>query len=390
MKLRDVRKAKVKNKRVILRVDYNIELGAGGRPRDVSRITATLPTITWLMNHDAKVILVAHRGRPQGRQPRLSLRPLVRPVSRLIKHPIQFIPEPLFHRSVASAIDQLKPGQVAMLENIRFEAGEEENSGRVARRLASLCDIVVNDAFADSHRAHASIVGLAKLRPAYAGLLLQAEVKHLSPLLKRPARPYVAILGGAKISTKLGLIKRLLKRADKVLLGGALANTILQAEGLAIGASFTEPQMLAPAGGLTTANKKLEIPCDVVVTTNRKTGVPRFVRAVGNINHREIIVDVGPDTIDLFSRVIRAARTIAWNGPMGIYEQRPFDRGTQAIAQAVAKSRARAIAGGGETLDAIRQTGRAQHFAFLSTGGGAMLEFLEGKKLPGLAVVQQR
>lgn len=390
MRLRDVRQAQVRGRRVLVRVDYNVELGSGGRPRDLSRLTATLPTLRWLLRHGASVILVSHRGRPHGRQPSLSLRPLIRPLSRLLGRPVRFFAWPLLSHELTAATAQLAPGQVVLLENIRFEAGEEENSNRVAKRLASLCDVMVNDAFADSHRVHASIVGVAKLRPAYAGLLVQTEVKNLSTLLKRPARPYVAILGGAKISTKLHLIRKLMGQADKVLLGGALANTILQAEGQAVGASLTEPSMMAAAEGLTTSNNKLEIPCDVVVATKRRATVVQHVRAVGNIGRREIILDIGPDTTNLFTRIIRVARTIVWNGPMGIYELPPFSRGTRAIARAIARSRAQSIAGGGETIDAIRRTGTAKQFTFLSTGGGAMLEFLEGKKLPGLVAVRQR
>ncbi len=390
MRLRDIRTARVRGRRVLVRVDYNVDIGPAGRLRDTTRLTATGPTIQWLLTHGAAVILVSHRGRPQGRQLKFGLRPLLRPLSRLIGRPVAFVGWPLFSHETTAALTKLQPGQAVLLENIRFEAGEEENSARVAKRLASFCDLVVNDAFADSHRAHASIVGLAKLRPTYAGLLLQREVQTLSKLLRHPRRPYVAILGGAKISTKLGLIRRLLKQADKVLLGGALANTILQAEGLAIGASMTEPSMLQAAMGISAANNKLEIPCDVVVATKRTATAPRHVRAVGNVGPREIILDIGPDTMDVYARILRVAKTVVWNGPMGMYELRPFGRGTRAIATAIAASRATSVAGGGETIDAIRQTDTAAQFTFLSTGGGAMLEFLEGKTLPGITAVQQR
>lgn len=389
MRLRELRTASVKNKRILVRVDYNVET-VGGRLRDTTRLERTMPTIQWLLRHGATVILVTHRGRPHGRQAALSLRPLVRPLARLIGQPVSFFSWPLFSHDLTAAMAQLRSGQVVLLENIRFEAGEEDNSPRVAKRLASFCDLMVNDAFADSHRAHASIVGVAKFRRAYAGLLLLDEVSTLSLLLTKPKRPYVAILGGAKISTKLGLITALLKKADHVLLGGALANTILQAEGNAIGASMTEPGILASLRGVSSTNKKLEIPCDVVVATKRSAAVPRTVRAVGNIGRREIILDIGPDTVDLFGRVIAEAKTIVWNGPMGMYELRPFSRGTTALARRIARTSAMSVAGGGETIDAIKRTGSAQHFSFLSTGGGAMLEFLEGRTLPGVAAVRQR
>lgn len=390
VKLRDIRTAAVRGKTVLIRTDYNIETDGRGRPRDTTRLRATLPTLRWLLGHGAAIIIVSHRGRPRGRQSSLSLRPLVAPLSRLLGRRVIFLSGPLFSRVLSDALAKVKPGQVVLLENIRFEPGEEENGTRVARRLASFAPIVVNDAFADSHRAHASIVGLARFRSVYAGLLLQDEIKHLSILLRHPTRPFVAILGGAKISTKLSLIRMLLRRADRVLLGGALANTILQAEGLAIGASLTEPSMRAAAKGLSATNRKLEIPCDVLVSTSKRGRGQPTVRAVGNIKPKEIILDIGPDTMDLYRRVILQSRTVVWNGPMGRYETRPFDRGTRAMAKAIAESRATSVAGGGETLDAIQQTGTAKAFTFLSTGGGAMVEFLEGKKLPGLAVVTLR
>ncbi len=390
MRLRDIRSARVRGRRVLVRVDYNVELNTQGRVRDLTRLLATVPTIRWLLDHGAAVILVSHRGRPHGRQMSLSLRPLLRTISRLVGKTAVFVPWPLFSHETTVAVASIKSGQLVLLENIRFEAGEEENSARVAKRLASFCDFVVNDAFSDSHRAHASIVGVAKLRPAYAGLSLQSEVTNLSRLLVSPKRPFVAVLGGAKISTKLGLIRQLLKRADKVLLGGALANTILQAEGIAVGASLTEPSMKEAAAGITITNKKLEIPCDVIVANRRTVAAPRFKRAVGNIGKREIILDIGPDTIEMYGRILRTAKTIVWNGPMGLYELRPFAKGTRAIAAAIGKAHAISVAGGGETLDAIRQTKNINHFTFLSTGGGAMLEFLEGRILPGIAAVQQR
>lgn len=390
MRLLDIRKAKVAGKRVLVRVDFNVEVTTAGKLRDVTRLQATVPTITWLMRHGAQVLLVSHRGRPKGRENRLSLRPLVPTLRRLLKRPIAFIDRPLFSRQLDLALSRVNPRQVVLLENIRFEVGEEENSPAVAKRLAGLADLAVNDAFADSHRAHASIVGLARYIRMYAGLLVQREVAALTLVMKQPARPLVAIIGGAKISTKLRLIQRLLKQADMVLLGGALANTLLQAEGVAIGASLTEPTMLKAAEGLTSTNAKLKIPCDVVVALKRQAHAATRTAAVGNIRRREIILDIGPDTIELYGRIIASAKTVVWNGPLGVYELPPFNRATLALAKIIARHRCVSIAGGGETVDEIRRSGLAGRFTFLSTGGGAMLEFLEGKALPGVVAISAR
>ncbi len=390
MRLRDIRSVNVRGKRVLVRVDYNVELEPGGRLRDTTRLTATLPTIQWLLRRGARVVLVSHRGRPRGREARLSLKPLVGPLRRMLKHQVAFLEAPVFSRRLDEALRTVPPTTIILLENIRYEAGEEDNSPALAKRLAGLADLAVNDAFADSHRSHASIVGVAKYRRMYAGLLLQAEVAVLTALLTKPARPYVAIIGGAKISTKLHLLKQLLHQADMVLLGGALANTLLQAEGVAVGASLTEPTMLKAAEGLVSTNVKLKIPCDVVVATSRRARVPTRVTAVGHIRRRDIILDIGPDTVELFRRVIKTARTVVWNGPMGVYELPPFDRGTVALAKVIAAQRCSSVAGGGETVDAIRRSGVSRRFTFLSTGGGAMLELLEGKTLPGVAAVSTR
>lgn len=387
MQLRQIQNTKVRGKRVILRVDYNVEVEKNGRLRDLTRIEATMPTLRWLLKNGAQAIIVSHRGRPQGRQKELSLRPVVKPLQRLVKQSVVFIDAPIFSQACQKAIHQAKKSNILLLENIRFERGEEKNSSILAQRLASFADIAVNDAFADSHRAHASIVAVAQHLPMYAGLLLQKEISVLSSLLEKPARPYVAVIGGAKISTKLHLIKKLLKQADMVLLGGALANTLLRAEGVAVGASLVEPSMIKMAKGLRSTNSKLEIPCDVVVQTKKKNRLTTRTAAVGNIQPTERILDVGPDTIELFRRVLMTAKTVVWNGPMGVYEQPPFDRATIALAKVIATKKIISVAGGGETIDAIRRSGASKKFSFLSTGGGAMLEFLEGKTLPGVRAV---
>lgn len=390
MRLRQIQKANVRGKQVLVRVDYNVEVASNGKLRDKTRLEATLPTLSWLLKSGAQIIIVSHRGRPRGCDKKLSLKPMVGPLRRMLKRRVVFIDAPVFSRALDTALKKVRPNDVVLLENIRYEAGEEDNSPALAKRLAGLADLAVNDAFADSHRAHASIAGLAKYCPMYAGLLLQKEITTLSELTTKPPRPYVAVIGGAKISTKLGLIKQLLKRADTVLLGGALANTLLQAEGVTVGASLVEPTMIKAAGGLTTTNVKLQIPCDVVVATKRRAHALTRITAVGNIKPQEIILDIGPDTVELFRRVIMTAKTIVWNGPMGVYEMPPFYRGTMAMAKIIAASRAKSIAGGGETVDAINRLGVGRRFTFLSTGGGAMLEFLEGRTLPGVAAVTVR
>lgn len=306
---------------------------------------------------------------------------------RLLKRPVLFVPGPITDTKTIRAVHTLASGSVALLENIRFDRREEKNNPVFARALARLGDMYVNDAFANAHRAHASVAAVTAFLPSYAGLLLQKEFTALTKLRQRPAKPYVAIIGGAKISTKLGLVRSLLQQADHVLLGGALANTVLQAEGQAIGASLSEPKMLRAARGLTVSNPKLEIPVDVIVARHATPHVPTIRRAVANVGPKEIILDIGPDTVAMFSHIISQAKTVVWNGPMGKYEIPPFSRGSKAMAKAMAKNIGVTVAGGGETLDAIAATKTAQRFTFLSTGGGAMLEFLEGKKLPGLQAV---
>lgn len=374
--------SKLANRRVLVRVDVNVEL-LGGRVRDMSRLQAVRQTVRWLVARRAKVILVAHRGRPVGRQLSCSLRPLVRPLTKAVGVPVTLVAARIGSAALRKKISALEPGQVVLLENIRFEPGETKNDTRLARTLAGYADIAVNEAFADSHRAHASITGLAKFVPMVAGFQLARELRSLKRWLGKPKHPYVAIVGGAKISTKLGLVRRLLTRADAVLLGGALANTVLKAEGVAVGASLIEPDMLRAAHGLKTTNAHLHIPVDVFVA--RAGGQKPIRRAVGNVQPSERILDIGPDTIDLFGRVLRTAKTVVWNGPMGVYERPPFERGTRALARLMAKQSAINIAGGGETVDAIRRQKLDTKFTFLSTGGGAMLEWLEGKTLPGIS-----
>lgn len=384
MYMKELTREAVTGKRVLVRVDYNIESDARGRLRDVSRLEASWPTIAWLRRRGAVVILLSHRGRPRGRDPKQSLRPCWPVVRRAFGSRVFWRPEKLGSAALSNRLKRLRAGDIALLENLRYTPGEDLNSDATAVQLARLGDLFVNDAFSVSHRPAASVVGITKHLPSYAGLRLATEVEALTPLVRRPRRPYVAIIGGAKISTKLGLVKKLLRRADHVLLGGALANTVLEAEGLAIGRSLSEPTMLRSTRGLTVRNKHLHIPCDVRVRLPSGRSV---VRAVGNVGVDEQIVDIGPDTVAMFARAISRARTIVWNGPMGKYETSPYDTGTKLIARLIAGRRVTSVVGGGETVDAIRSQGLTSRFSFVSTGGGAMLEFLEGKRLPGLRAV---
>lgn len=390
MKLRDVRDAQVKGSRVLVRTDYDVQIDSRGAVRDDYRLKASLPTLQLLIKKGATVIIVAHRGRPIKRDIRYSLKPLQSILSAFLKRPVMFISTGVFSPAFSKTMAKIKPGQVVLLENIRFEPGEGKNADRLAKKLASLADIYVNEAFAEDHRSHASVMAISKYLPSFAGLRVQLEWKHLEPLRHHPGRPFVAILGGAKISTKLPLIRSLLRQADFVLLGGALANTVLRAQGLAVGQSIHEPAMLRIARQLTVTNPKLKIPVDVVVSKGMDGRSSRRQRAVGNIGPLERILDIGPDTIALYSAIIRQAKTIVWNGPMGLYEIPIFAAGTMAMARSIARSSAKSYAGGGETEDAIHRAKVQNKFTFISTGGGAMMEFLQGRRLPGLQPLLRR
>lgn len=386
MKLQSVRKAKVAGKRVLVRAELNVARSSTGRLMDDSRLRAVVPTLRFLRAHRARIIIVTHLGRPAGRvDRRLSTKPLARPLSRLLGVPVKTISS-CIGPAVEQAAAQLRNGQVLLLENVRFYPGEERDDRRFSRQLARLADLFVLEAFGSAHRAHASVVGVGQWLPSFAGLRLAEEVNVLSRILTKPARPLVFLVGGAKISSKLGLITRLLRRADAVLLGGALANTMLQAQGLNIGRSLSEPRMVQAVRKLKLTNRQLHIPVDLVV---RKANGHSAVRAVGDVGSRESILDIGPDTVDLFNAVIKRARTIVWNGPMGRYEEPPFDRGTRAVARAVARSSAYTVVGGGETADAVHSQRLDRRIDFISTGGGAMVEFLEGRRLPGLELVRR-
>lgn len=384
MKLKSLRTAKIrKGTRVLLRADFNVAV-EGGKIRDDWRMTRTLPTIARLLRHGARVTVLSHLGRPEGkRAAAASLAPVARHLSELLRAPVAFSRDcvgPAAARTVAS----LAPGEVALLENLRYHAAEEKNGAAFAKALAAHGDLFVNDAFSASHRAHASIVGIPRHLPSVAGLLLEEEVDRLAALLSKPKRPFVVLMGGAKIDTKIGVMKALLARCDRMLVGGALALPFLAALGLRTGAARPGAGELRVAKTLI-RNRKLRLPVDVVVAGG-PNGKPH-VRAVDGIGPKETVFDVGPATIRAYAAEIRAAKTIVWNGPMGLFEKKPFSHGTMALGRFVAirsGGRAYGVVGGGETIDALHRTKMAEHVDWVSTGGGAMLEFLEKKTLPGL------
>ena len=389
MPKRSVAEADVAGRRVLVRVDFNVPL-ADGRVADDTRIRAALPTITHLLDHGARVILLSHLGRPKGKpDPAYRMAPVARRLSDLLGREVPALEEVTGPR-VEQASAALPPGGIVLLENVRFEPGEETNDPELAARLARLADLYVDDAFGAAHRAHASTVGVARLLPAYAGFLLQREVEVLSRLLAAPDRPFVAILGGAKVSDKLGVVGHLLERVDALVIGGGMANTFLLAAGMEVGASLVERDRVEDAGRImqeaTRRGIPIHLPTDVVVA--RSLDDPGRVVPVDAVPAGMAIYDVGPATVAAFGRVIAGARTVFWNGPMGVFERPAFAAGTRGVAAAVAEA-AFSVVGGGDSVAAVEQLGVADRISHISTGGGASLEFLEGKDLPGIAALPE-
>jgi phosphoglycerate kinase len=383
----------LQGKRALVRVDYNVPLDTGGQIADDTRIRATLPTIRALLERGvASVVLMSHLGRPGGKpNPALSLRPAAARLGELLGRPVTMLDD-CVGPAVEAAVKALGPGDAALLENLRFHAEEEANDPAFARQLAALGDVYVNDAFGAAHRAHASTEGVARLLPSAAGLLMQAEIEALSRVLHRPEPPVAIILGGAKISDKIGVIDNLLGRADAILIGGGMANTFLKAQGKAIGRSLVEEDKVAEAGRLIDAaaarGVTLALPVDVVVAPEVAAAAPRRTVSVDAVGASDRILDIGPATAERFAALIGGARTIVWNGPMGVFEVEPFAAGTRAVAMAVADSPAYSLVGGGDSVAAIEQAGLADRISHVSTGGGASLEFLEGQTLPGVKVLE--
>jgi phosphoglycerate kinase len=384
-----IRDLDLKNKIVFIRVDFNVPLAPGGREiTSDKRIRASLPTIRYTLEHGAAVILASHLGRPKGKpNPEMSLKPAAARLSELLGQPVKMAPD-----CVGPEVDKLrpKPGEVLLLENLRFHAEEEKNDPGFSKQLAALCDVYVNDAFGSAHRAHASTVGMIHyVKQAASGLLMDKELEYLNKATKNPARPCIAILGGAKVSDKIEVIENLMKFVDQILIGGAMAYTFMKAQAKPVGKSLVEEdkvhlakELLARAGG------KLLLPRDHVVAAEMKQGAENQV--VTEIPDGMIGVDIGPATIEAYASAISKAKTIIWNGPMGVFEKPPFDRGTVSLAKAVAASGAVSVVGGGDSEKAVKSAGVADKISHISTGGGASLEFLAGIELPGVAALPDK
>ena len=381
-------------KRVLIRVDFNVPLDEHGKIADDTRVRAALPTIHYAVEHGARVLLISHLGRPKGGpSPKLSLAPVAVRLSALLGHPVEMADD-CVGPGVKARIDRMGAGQVLMLENCRFHPEEEKNDEAFARALADLCDLYVNDAFGTAHRAHASTVGVARfIKKAACGFLMRTELEHLGAVLASPKRPFVAILGGAKVSDKIGVLTNLFSRVDSVLIGGGMAYTFLKAQGHEVGNSLVEANRLSVAREAMEQAKRskvaVRLPIDHVVAERVDAGATtRLVE--GSIPSGWMGLDIGPATVGRFVEEIGRAKTILWNGPMGVFELAPFQKGTFALARAVAASGAHSIIGGGDTAAAVAQAGVAEKMTHISTGGGASLEYLEGKELPGIAALSEK
>ena len=379
-----------KGKKVLVRVDFNVPL-KDGNVGDDTRIRAALPTIHYLLEHGAAVILCSHLGRPKGGpDPKYTLKPVAEYLSKLMGKPVAFATD-CIGLEAEKAAKALKPGEVLVLENTRFHPEEEKNDLEMARQLASLADLYVNDAFGTAHRAHASTEGVTHFLPGVAGFLLEKEIKYLGQAVADPRRPFVAIMGGAKISDKIGVIKNLLKKADTILIGGGMANTFFKAQGYPVADSLVEDEAIETAKSLLAeGGTKLRLPVDVMLADRFDAEAAEKTMAVGPIPEGWRILDIGPETVKAYAKVIENAGTVVWNGPMGVFEFPKFARGTFGIAKAIADSKAVSIIGGGESVAAIQQSGLADKITHISTGGGASLEMLEGLELPGVAALQDK
>jgi phosphoglycerate kinase len=378
----------VSGKRVLVREDLNVPM-QNGAITDATRIKAAVPTLKDLQTRGAMVIVMSHLGRPKGVDQSLSLRPVAQELGRALWTEVKFAYDCVGPQA-QSAVARLQPGQFLLLENVRFHPEDEANDPAFAQQLASLGEIFVNDAFASSHRAHASVVGVAQYLPAYAGQLMIAELEALHAALDYPKRPMVAVIGGAKVSTKIGLLDNLITKVDRLIIGGAMANTFLKAQGHPTGNSLVDESAIEAANQVwKTLGQRLVLPIDLICTQQTMSGQPLRTFPVNAIEPGWIAVDIGPQTIDLFAQSMQGAGTIVWNGPMGVFEVPDFAAGTKAIGGIIAASGAYTLVGGGDTAAAVDALGLAGKYSHVSTGGGATLEYMEGKELPGVAILRE-
>jgi phosphoglycerate kinase len=390
MNKRSVRELDVRGKRVLVRVDFNVPV-KDGEVTDDTRIQRALPTIQYLLSEGAHPILISHLGRPQGEpDPKYAMDPVAEKLEELLGEPVLKL-DAAVGPEAEKELENWDGRGVILLENSRFHPGETKNDPELSEQLAALADLYVNDAFGAAHRAHATTVGVAERLPAAAGLLLEEEVDYLDGVLEDPERPFVAILGGAKVSDKLGVIESLLEVADTLLIGGAMCFTFFKAKGYEVGNSLVEDDYLEEALRLMDeAEEKLVLPVDVVVADEMEEGAESETVSVDSIPSDKMGLDIGPRTVELFKEHISGAKTIFWNGPMGVFEIDAFARGTEGVARAVAESRATSVIGGGDSVAAVRKLGLEDEMSHISTGGGASLEYVEGKELPGVAALPER
>jgi phosphoglycerate kinase len=393
MHSKGLREIDVKGKRVLVRVDFNVPIKEG-KVKDTTRITETFPTLEYLLKNNAKVILMSHLGKAKGKpDPEFSLAPVAKKLEELSKYKVAFVNDCGSDEAVEMS-KKMEPGTILLVENTRFYPGEEKNDPEFAKKLARLGDVYVNDAFGTAHRAHASTEGVAKLFPVVAsGFLMQKEIDALGKILKTPERPFIAVVGGAKVSSKIDVLNNLLPIVDGVIIGGGMAFTFLKAKGMQVGKSLVEDDKLEIAKTIMKKadelKKKLYFPTDVVVALEMTETALKTTKKIGDMKADEAGYDIGPETVKSFSEVLKSAKTVLWNGPMGVFEMKNFEDGTKVIADVIANLKAVTIVGGGDSVAAVQKYGLKSKMTHVSTGGGASLEFLEGKALPGIAALER-
>ncbi len=393
MKIKRIDKIDLKGKRIFLRVDFNVPLDDKNNITDDTRIVSALPTIRYIISHGGRLIISSHLGRPKGkRDPRFSLKPVAERLSQLLNKKVELAPD-CIGEEVKRLSEKLKEGDILLLENLRFHDEEEKNDQDFSKALASLCDVYINDAFGAAHRAHASVEGITHyVKEMGAGFLMIKEIENLEKAIVKPEKPYVAILGGAKISDKIGVIENLLNKVDTILIGGGMAYTFLKGKGFEVGRSIIEEDKIELSLNLLENAKgktDLILPVDHISAEEMKEDAKKKIVKNGEIPSNWMCLDIGPETINIFSYKIRSAKTIFWNGPMGVFEMESFSHGSIAIAKEVANSKAFSIVGGGDTIALINKAGVSSNISHISTGGGASLEFIEGKKLPGIEALRR-